>query len=63
MPTSLVATALRAMGQSPTEMEIHEIIIKVISSKSDTKCWLTINFIILLQLIQIKISFFNLIGG
>ena len=60
MPTSLVATALRAMGQSPTEMEIHEIIIKVISSKSDTKCWF---FIILLQLIQIKISFFNLIGG
>ena len=29
MPTSVVATALRAMGQSPTEMEIHEIIIKV----------------------------------
>ena len=29
MPTSLVATALRALGQSPTEMEIHEIVIKV----------------------------------
>ena len=40
MPTSLVATALRAMGQSPTEMEIHEIIIKVMVSYIDTRCWL-----------------------
>ena len=29
MPTSLVATALRAMGHCPTEMDIHETIIKV----------------------------------
>ena len=29
MPTSLVAIALRAMGQCPTEMDIHETIIKV----------------------------------
>ena len=29
MPTNMVAFALRALGQSPTEMEIHEIIIKV----------------------------------
>ena len=29
MPTSLVSTALRAMGQCPTEMDIHETIIKV----------------------------------
>ena len=33
MPTSLVATVLRALGQSPTEMEIHEIIIKVFFTK------------------------------
>ena len=45
MPTSLVATALRAMGQSPTEMEIHEIIIKVMVSYIGTKCWCTGNIL------------------
>ena len=34
MPTSLVATALRAMGQCPTEMDIHETIIKVYFSSN-----------------------------
>ena len=29
MPTSEVSTALRALGQSPTQVEINDIIIKV----------------------------------